>query len=663
MKEGWRLGVIGVLFVGMLAVLGVRLWYVQVAKGPEYRADAENMLVGFRLLPAPRGSIVDSTGTVIVGSEFSPGIVIDRKLIPSDVEDSVVQQLSGLLGTPAADIWVAFNDAGSGGSVNLGPVDTDTAYYVWEHHSELPGVSIEEIPVRVYPLASLAGHIVGYTGKPSDAQLEANPDLDPNAILGKGGIEATYDSWLQGTSGSDAYQTNARGRVVQELLRVPAQTGDTVHLNVNLDTERVLETALTDAIALANDIKRTEGSYNGLATKAAGVVLDATNGAVLAMDSIPEFDPALLHQVSTSELQALVDNGEFSYTDLAISGQYPPASTFKAITYLTAVEDNVYPEGVSGPNDRTECSAQLKAPFTDPSQRIWKNWTFPRDDGMQNLHEAFARSCNVYFWEIALNIWNQYKGTDKENLIQDWARELGLGSNTGIDLPGEQDGLVPDRALFEHYKELQLANPDLGLLAADRLTTASPWYGGDLLQMATGQGSMLATPLQMAVAYAALTNGGTVWRPRVADRITDIDGREVWSNDPEAVRTLDIAPEVVQMLRDDMREVVTGGTAASAFRQMGSKAALIGGKTGTAQMPKVCARENVLGKCIQLRDADVTSWFVGVAPIDNPRYVVVIMVDEGGGGSQVAAPAARYIFQYLLGEEPTAIVAGDRTEY
>ncbi len=662
MKEGWRLGVIGVLFIGMLTVLGVRLWYVQVAKGPEYQADAENMLVGLRTLSAPRGAIVDNVGNVIVTSEFSPGIVVDRKLIRADIEDDVVQQLSGLLGVPATEVWAGFDQAGHGGTVHLGTVDTDTAYFVWEHQAELPGVSIEEVPVRVYPQGSLAGHIVGYTGKPSKQQLDANPDLGGNDIIGKGGVEATYDSWLQGTSGSEAYQTNARGRVVQELLRVAPETGDTVHLNVNLDTERVLETALTDAIALANQIKRDGGSYNGLATKAAGVVLDANTGAVLALDSIPEFDPALLHDVSTNELQALVDDGKFSYTDLAISGQYSPASTFKAITYLTAVEDGVYPEGVSGPGDRTECSAQLKAPFTDGSSQVYRNWTYPRNDGMQNLHEAFARSCNVYFWEVALDIWNQYKGTDRESLIQDWARELGLGSNTGIDLPGEQDGLVPDRTLFEHYKELQLADPGLGLLSQDRLDSASPWYGGDLLNMAVGQGSLLATPLQMAVAYAALTNGGTVWRPKVVSRITDINRNVVWSNDPEAVRVLDLAPDVVQMLRDDMRKVVTDGTAASAFRKM-DKAALVGGKTGTAQMPKVCVVKDADGKCIRLRDADVTSWFVGVAPIDNPQYVVAIMVEEGGGGSQVAAPAVRYVLQYLLGEVPAKIVAGDRTEY
>lgn len=662
MKEGWRLGVIGVLFIGMLTVLGVRLWYVQVAKGPEYQADAENMLVGVRELPAPRGPIVDNVGNVLVTSEFSPGIVVDRKLIPADIEDSVVQQLSGLLGVSATEIWAAFGDAGSGGTVQLGTVDTDTAYYVWEHQAELPGVTIDEVPVRVYPEGSLTGHIVGYTGKPSKEQLAANTDLNSNDIIGKGGIEATYDSWLQGTPGADYYQTNAHGRIVQELLRVPAVTGDTVHLNVNLDTQRILETALTDAIDLANNIKHKDGTWNGLATKAAGVVLDARTGAVLALGSIPEFDPALLHQISGSELTALVDSGEFSYTDLAISGQYSPASTFKAITYLTAVQDNVYPEGANGPNDKIECSAQLKEKFTDGSSQVYKNWTYPRDDGLQDLHRAFVRSCNIYFWEVALKIWGEYKGTDKENIIQDWARALGLGAVTGIDLPGEQDGLVPDRDLFEHYKQLQLADPSLGLLSQDRLESVSPWYGGDLLNMAVGQGELLATPLQMAVAYAALTNGGTVWQPRVANRITDLNRDVVWSNDPAAIRDLDLPASVVQMLRDDMRKVVTEGTAASAFKPMGDMAARVGGKTGTAQMPKVCVPKGS-DPCAELRKADVTSWFVGVAPIDDPQYVVAIMVEEGGGGSQVAAPAVRYVLQYLLGQTPTELIAGDRTEY
>jgi penicillin-binding protein 2 len=663
-KDGWRLGVIGIIFLGMMSVLGVRLWYVQVANGPTYRAQAEDLLVGLRSLPAPRGDIIDRTGTTLVSSQFSPGIVVDRKLIPAAIEDQVVQKLSGLLDVPAVEIWAAFDDAGTLNTVHLGAVDVDTAYYVWEHQSDLPGVDIEEVPVRLYPLGSTAGHILGYTGKPSDAQLAANVELSGNDIIGKGGIEAFYDEWLQGVPGSEAYQTNARGKVVQELLRVPAQQGNTVQLNLDLDTQRTLETALTDAIDLANNIKRQKGTWNGLARRAAGVVLDATNGEVVAMASVPAFDPEILHQISDVQLKALVDNGEFSYTDLAISGQYSPASTFKAITYLTAVEDDVYPKGVTGPNDRTECSAQLKAPFTDGSTQVYKNWTYPRDDGMQNLHEAFARSCNVYFWEIALNIWDQFKGTSKENLIQDWARQLGLGSDTGIDLPGEQDGLVPDRALFEHYKELQLANPDLGLLYEDRLNSASPWYGGDLLNMAVGQGSLLVTPLQMAVAYSALVNGGTVWQPQVVDRVIDVDNTVVWNNEPKAIRSVAIDPSVTQMLRDDMRRVVTSGTASSAFAVMDpANAAKVGGKTGTAQMPKVCETYDDAGNCTKLRSADVTSWFVGAMPIDNPRYVVVIMVEEGGGGSQVAAPAARYMFQYLLGLEPTELIAGQRTEY
>ncbi|NOY54521.1 MAG: penicillin-binding protein 2 [Actinobacteria bacterium] len=663
MREGLRLGTIGLVFVAMFTVLGARLWFVQVAAAPDYERQAENLLVAFRTLPAPRGSIIDRSGTTIVASKFAPGIVVDRIMIPADIEDSIVQQLSGLMGIPAVSIWSAFDDAGSAGVVHLGTVDTDIAYYVWEHQSQLPGVTIEEIPERRYPQGALAGHIVGYTGKPSASQLQADENLDPNAIIGKGGLEASYDKWLQGEEGSEAYQTNARGSILKELLRQPAQPGDTLHLNLDLDVERVVEQALHDAINLANQLKHEKGSYNGLARKAVAVVMDVTNGGVIAMDSVPEFDPALLRQVSSKQLESLVRNGEFSYNNLAISGQYPPASTFKAVTYLTAVEEGMYPEGVTGPNDRTECSAQLKAPFTDGSTQVWKNWTYPRDDGFQNLHEAFARSCNVYFWEIALRIWDRYKGTDKENLLQDWARRLGFGARTGIDLPGEQDGLIPDRALFEKRKETQLKNPGLRLLDESRLTTASPWFGGDLLAMATGQGALLTTPLQMAVAYAALVNGGTVWKPRVVDRITDVDGREVMSNPPEVVRSLDIAPSIVQMLREDMRRVTNQGTARSAFASMGSKSVLVGGKTGTAQMPKVCAEKDVDGKCIRLRDADVTSWFVGVAPIDDPKYVVVVMVEEGGGGSQVAAPAARFIFQHLLGLEPTPIIAGERTEY
>ncbi len=663
MKTGWRLGVLGIIFVGMFTLLFVRLWFVQVAASAEYERQAQNRLVDIESIPAPRGLMVDRSGRALVTSVFVPHVLVDRSKVPAVDEDRLVQQLSGLLSIPALEIWTKFEAAGSGALVDLGGVDTDTAYYIWEHRSDLIGVRIVETPERRYPLGAVAGHIVGYTGKPSAEQLQADPELDPNAAVGKGGLEAAYDTYLQGTPGFEAFRVNARGSILEELQGREPVIGNSLHLNIDLDLQQVTEQALRDAIDLANQIKRQSGSYNGLARRGAIVVLDPRNGDVLSMAAVPAFDPALLREVTSRQLQALVDSDEFSYNDLAIAGQYPPASTFKAVTYVAAAEEDMWPEGVTGPEDRTECSAQLKAPFSDGSQQVWRNWTYPRDDGYLNLHEAFARSCNVYFWEVALDIWNTYKGTDREDLLQQWARDLGFGSKTGIDLPGEQDGLVPDRALFERYKQLQLENPDIGLLAEDRLTTASPWFGGDLLQMAVGQGSMLATPLQLAVAYSALVNGGTVWEPHVVARITDPEGNDVLQVVPTAVRQVPLHPETVQMLRDDMRRVTTVGTAASAFAPMGSAAARVGGKTGTAQMPKVCAVRDANDKCLQYRDSDRTSWFVGAAPIDDPRYVVVVMVDEGGGGSQVAAPAARFLFQYLLGLDTTEIVAGDRNEY
>ncbi len=641
MKLSWRLTWMTLLFVAMFALLFTRLWFVQIAAGETYDRQAVDQIVRLDPTLAPRGNIIDRDGTPMATSSLEPWIVVDRKQILLDDEDRVIQQLSGLLELAAVEVSSAFEAAGSGGRFLLAQVDTDTAFYVLEHQDELPGVKIEEVPVRRYPQSDVMAHVLGHIGRPSPGDLEEDPSLDPNSTVGKSGVERYYDELLKGEPGYVANQVNAAGKVLKPLGGESARAGATLQLTLDMDTQLVLEHALEEGVRLANRVKVATGDYTNFAERSAGVVMDVTDGSILAMGSFPDFDPEVfVRGLTQGEFDDLLERKVFS--NLAIQALYPPASTFKAITYTTAVEERLFPEGTLSANDLIECSSRLNAPFTDASQLVWRNWTWPNDDGFQDLHTAFERSCNIYFWQIALRIWNDFKETEREDVIQDWARAVGMGERTGIDLPYEAQGIVPDRDLFELWLDEQpwRVRPE-------------GWLGGDLMQTAVGQGAVLSTPLQLATAYATLSNGGTFWQPRVVDRVFDVDGQIIEEYEPVPVRNVGITPSTTQSLLADMRRVTTAGTAAAAFSDMGGDAYRVGGKTGTAQMGQECEGVGELRKC---NNRDNTAWFAGVAPIDNPRYVVVVVVEEGGSGGRVAAPVARHIIQHLLGLEATDVI-------
>jgi penicillin-binding protein 2 len=301
-------------------------------------------------------------------------------------------------------------------------------------------------------------------------------------------------------------------------------------------------------------------------------------------------------------------------------------------------------DGVDAANKLVHCDGEMQVPLTDGSAQKLRDWYGDRDLGWLNYHDALSNSCNLFFYAVALGVWENWRGSPLENVIQDEARSLGFGEQTGIDLTGEAGGVVPDRALYESWKEQMLADEDAPkLLTEDRLEAVSPWYGGDLMNLAIGQGGLLATPLQVAAAYATLANGGTFYRPYVVARVVSPDGQLVQTTSPTIVRKAELDPDDVRQLLTDLNRVVTVGTARQAFEGFGDSLGQVGGKTGTGQ---------------SVKSKDNHAWFAGVAPIDNPRYAVVVLLDEGGSGGAAAAPLGRYILQYLMGEELDPIRAG-----
>lgn len=652
MKFGTRLTILATVFLAMFGLVGIRLWFVQVAEGAQSATIVEEQTwVQIRSEPA-RGDILDRNGVEVVTSRFVPRVTVDRRFIDPDQKDALVQRLSGLLGMPAADIDAAYEAAGLNGRFPLIEVSAETAYRVNEQLSLLPGVSIEKVPRRVYLAGPTAAHVVGHLGLPDQADLEERPELDLNARIGKLGVERVYDQLLQGTPGYAELRLNRQSEVIEEAVPVDPIQGASLYLTIDLRLQEIVEAALESGVFLANQVKEDDRAngfeVNHDATRAAAVVLDVTNGEILSLGSYPDFDPSLfVGGVDATTFQALNDSKAFN--NLVVSGLYPPASTFKAITYTAFMEENLpLPanlDQVDAPNDLVHCNGTLRLPgFEEGSQQIFHDW-YTGDKGWLNLHRAFEQSCNIYFWSIALGVWRAYKLTDQESIIQEWARSLGFGAATGIDLTGEAVGIVPDRALFDQWKEFQLENPDApARLEPSRLDLAEgPFVGGDLMNLAIGQGELTSTPLQVASAYAMLINGGVQYQPHVLSRAVNRDGTLAYQASVAPVRQIEISSETRVSLLTDLNRVVTQGTASTAFRDFGSSLSQVGGKTGTGQT---------------VANNDNHAWFIGVGPIDSPRWVVAVLIEEGGSGGQVAAPVARHIMQYLMGESPTPIVEG-----
>lgn len=646
-RFGWRVAALAFLFTGLFVVLFFRLWFVQLVEGEELAEQADANILTLEYLEAPRGNIIDRNGIPLAVSTSRIVLEVDRAELPVEEEDDVIQRLASLLGVTPVEVRALLEEAGSGQVAVISEMDigADVAYQILEQRRTLPGVAVRVRPVRQYLQGELMGHVLGHIGLPDQEDLDRLPNIDVETVVGKQGVELQYDEFLQGSLGRVSYRQAPNGDILEEVGQIDPVPGDTVHLTLDIPTQQVAERVLAEAIELANDLKEEAEPeepprISPPAERAAALVLDVNTGEVRAMASHPTFAPqAFVGGIDVAAFEELSEKQAFN--NLVIQGLKPPASTFKAVTYVTAMEEDIFPEDAASPEDAIDCSAQLEADFVDQSQLVWRNWTYPEDDGRQNLHGAFQRSCNIYFWEIALSIWRAYSRTDREDLVQQWADQIGFGRRSQVDLPFENPGVLPDRELFERWRRTQpwRVRPE-------------GWLGGDLMSLVVGQGSILATPLQLAVAYSSLVNGGVVYQPWVVDRVVSSEGELVIDNGPRVLRTVDISPFTVESLRRDLAAVVQRGTAAKAFEEMGPLSARISGKTGTAQ--SFTDQEGVYH--------DSTAWFAGVLPADDPQWVVVVMVDEGGSGGAVAAPAARAIMQHLLQVPVTPLVAGEETE-
>lgn len=616
------MSIVGVIVLALFSALFARLWYLQVAATSEYAAAAQTNSVRTVNEPPIRGRILDAKGRVLVDNRIANVITIDRKLSLAR-RALVVNRLAELLETPAATIRKKLDDPRVSPYTAV-PVAVDVSYedtaYVSEHREDFPGVRAEPIAIRRYRNGQVGAHVLGYVGEINEAELTAQPPsghYELGDTIGKGGVELTYESDLRGEPGTEHVEVDAAGKVLRTLSTDRPKPGNDVKLTLDFDVQRLAEDSLQQGLVAARTTqdKSYKKGFKTLAAPAGSVVvLDATDGSVVAMASNPTYDPnSFSNGIPTPTWQWLNDQANhYPLVDRAIAGQYAPGSTFKLITSIAGLNS-----GVITANKTIDDKGRYAYP-TDP-KRFFTNDNNARY-GRVNLPRALTVSSDVYFYTIGGDLYYRQKhGLPNANALQDTARQFGFGKVSGIGLPSEASGRVPDA---EWKAKAHEANP-----------SAFPypdWLPGDSIGQAIGQQDLVVTPLQLANAYATFANGGVLREPRLASEVLDANGKKL----------RDLAPitRASGLPLTDREAMLSGFEGAvsdekgTAFRVFaGFPEGLVGGKTGTAQV----------------QDKQPTSLFVGMTPAMNPKYIVLAVIEEGGYGSETAGPIVRRVMQGL----------------
>jgi penicillin-binding protein 2 len=594
------------LILALFAVLTLQLVRMQIFQEKAYSQRAEtNRLRTLPVVPS-RGLIYDRFGTPLVENVPSFSAAVVPADLPREEQDRVLAELEPLLQVPAADMAKDIEAHRTSNDpftplVLKRDLSEEAAFTLREMQSRLPGVEVLVEPVRRYSSGSLMAHILGYVG-PIDAS--EYPELKSkgyqlNDRVGKSGVEMTYESLLRGTVGQKQVEIDASGREIQTLNETPARPGLSLVLTVDLDLQQKVTEILQQAMA--------NGSRN-----AAAVVLDVHTGEVLAMVSLPSYDDNLFSSSLTDQqLQTLLDDPGRPLLNHVISEMYPPGSIFKQVTGVAALQ-----EGVATPSTTITSYGYITVPNQyDPSIRyVFRDWAAL---GTLNFYSGVAMSSDVYFYYLAGGYYENgrevFRGLGVDNLAR-YARLFGLGSASGIDLPGESPGLVPDPA----WKEK---------------TVHEPWVTGDTYNMGIGQGYVAVTPLQMSLVTAAIANGGDVLVPRVVKDVVDTKGNVVVPFQRTVREHLPVDPSNLSVFREGMRQAVSWGTAKNAS----VSGVQVAGKTGTAEF----------GEPLADGSHETHAWFSGFAPFQDPQVAVVVFLDKGNGAIDAAPTAARILDYYF----------------
>ncbi|MDQ3940966.1 MAG: penicillin-binding protein 2 [Actinomycetota bacterium] len=643
-----RLAVFGILIVAAFVALFSRLWFLQVLAAEEYEELAKENRVRLVHSEPTRGRIVDRNGVVLVANSSADAVTVDRHVVDTVRKKRIIlRRLSELLDIPKWKLRQRLGD------ITVSPykpipvaynIPRRARFQVIENQEDFFGaVNIQPIPKRVYPSGNSAAHLLGYVREISQDQLDsdhfkgARPPYRPGDLVGHDGLEYTYDRWLRGTPEIRKVIVNSSDEVLSEAKVREEQVGDDLVLHVDARIQKLTEDALEAGIMASR------GSYETPA--GAAVVMDPNTGGVLGMASFPTFGPRVFTDgvLTNKEYKRLGaktrhDPDDDALINRAIQAQRAPASTFKIVTAGAAMATDIA-------SAYTTLPCPPAAPYPPPgrtsvgSAEIFNNWT-SLNLGTMGFPESLEVSCDTFYYELGWQMEDAFGasifGDENTERFQKYARLAGIGHETGIDLPNELDGLLPDwRWCRESWQSTK----------KDRIPTCGTkdgpvWLPGYTINMAIGQGDLLTTPIQMAVTTAAIANGGAVMQPRLASQIARPNEEDVEQPvkvfEPKEEARLPLDALELSMIQQGMVEVVSGsaGTAASAFSGFPLEAVPVAGKTGTSELGET-----------DLQDA----WFVSYAPADDPQYVIVVYLEKSGHGGESAAPIAREIYEGLFG--------------
>ena len=614
----FRVAVLGGIALVLFSIIFLRLWYLQVLSGDKYLAEAQNNQVREIRVQAPRGEILDRNGKVLVDNRTALSLQVEPQDLPNRHRErkQELQRVASLAKMSLGEVQKQIRQQTKELPANPVTVRRDVGYplvyYLQEHQADFPGVSVERVFVRNYPQDTFAAHVLGTVGEVTSEQLSEPryESLEPGDQIGQTGVEYQYDHLLRGQPGSTRLQVDALGRPRgRELSSHQATAGNDLQLTLDAKVQAAGESALS--------------SFGGL--PGAFVAMNVHNGEILGMGSYPTYEPSIFTRPTVPQSvfdQFESESAEDPLSNRAIQGLYPTGSTFKPITATAALET-----GLISPDTIINDTGSLRI----------GGITFKNAGGAVNgpiaLRDALKVSSDVFFYNLGLDSFQ-----DEGEAVQRWAKELGLGELTGIDLPAEGEGLIPTP---EWRNQLYKQNTDPSSPGGQDVvlekgeTVDRPWSAGDDVNLAVGQGDLQADPLQMAVAYATIANGGDVLRPHVAQQVEDADGRVIQEIRPDPRRHVDIAPQFRQVILDGLHGAAMepGGTSYPIF---GGSKVDIAGKTGTAERG----------------DMPDQSWYVALAPYPNPNVVVAVTIERGGFGADSAAPAASQILSAYLGTKP-----------
>jgi len=588
-SERRELKKIWLLIIISLLVLGGRVFFLDILRGVHYRGLAKDNRIRSIIIKAPRGKILDKTGQVLASNVPSIDAIVIPNYLPADGQALAAEAglLSQILATDKGEIEELLkNSRGKKFEPVLikANITHEQSLILAEKGKNLPGVLLENTAIRDYQDGLIFSPVIGYDGKITKEELAQNEGYQMTDYIGKTGLEKYYEKQLKGVNGATLAEVDSRGNVQWDAGVKPALPGSDLYLNIDEGLQKKIYDSIVEVLQ-----KNNTGT-------AAAVAIDPRTGGVMALVSFPGFDNNLFAQgISSDDYSKLSGNKDLPLFNRVVSGEYPPGSTIKPAIAAAGLAEGII-------NNETTVADSSGA--ISVGSWLFRDW---KAHGLMNVRSAIAESCDVFFYAVGGGYGNiSGLGIDR---IKKYLNLFGLGDFTGIDLPGEAKGLVPN----EQWKQDNYGER---------------WYLGDSYHAAIGQGFVLATPLQLANYIATVANGGTLFSPHIVNRVKKSDGSQDFIN-PFVVRKNFIPSSVIKTVREGMRQTVTGGTAQS-LKTLPVEAA---GKTGTAQF----GTEN-----------KTHGWFVSFAPYDDPQIAMAVLVEGGGEGNSTALPITQAALEYYF---------------